>query len=162
MDNGTLFMFYRGKKWIKKPFVYDAIQQVTVDNQYIQNAQISLLGQSAFILTQMTRTIISNATLADITATRRFLFKLKNSRGAEVYSSGGNNATQDMVLDNLIFGNGQFPVLMLPPIPFEPSGSIQFEIQDLGVATANPYTIYFGYKGWLLLPEADKPGQGWG
>ena len=161
-DNGLLFMYFRGKKWVKKPFWYVSQQVINLNNQFIGNGQVSLLGTYPMILYYMTRTTILNATLVDQTATRRFLFKLKNSRADEVYSSGGNNSTQDLVLDNLIFGTGQFPIVLNPPIPFEPNGSIQYEIQDLGDGTANPYTIYFGFRGWLLMPEADRGRLGWG
>mgnify|MGYP000943655293 CR=1 FL=1 len=162
MTNDSLYFHFRGKRWVKKQWWYVNQQNLTTNGQFIMNGQISLLGQYPFLLTQLTRTTIVTASGADVTATQRFLFKLKNSRNDEVYSSGGNNSTQDLVMDNLIFGNGMFPITLNPAIPYEANGSLQFEIQDIGNAAANPYSIYFGFRGWLLMPEGDRVSLGWG
>ena len=83
-------------------------------------------------------------------AVRRFRFKLGNSDGATWYSASGVGGTTDRVLDTLIFGSGQFPFALIPPLFYSANANIQYEVED--VSNVVPYTIFFNFIGSYLLP----------
>ena len=97
---------------------------------------------------------------------RRFRFKLNNAEGSNWFFSGGLGVLDDRVVDTLCFGSGQFPYMLIPPIPVHASGSLIFEVEDMRplVDPLNqinpyfPYTIQFGFHGSLLI-LANKEGS---
>ena len=56
------------------------------------------------------------------------------------------------MIDSSCFGTGQFPFVLIPPIPYSAGANIMFEIEDLsGLA---PYTINISFHGSYLIPVA--------
>lgn len=147
--NGENFYIWQGKKYFKKWYIYRQRQEVTSANQYITDGVIALLGNNPFVLSTLSRTVVSSTGL-ELT-TFRFLFRLGTTRNTEWYSSGGVGSTQDEVIDTCIFGaNGSFPKIIRPNIVFEPNGAITYTVRDLGQG-ATPYSIHMAFEGWLLL-----------
>jgi hypothetical protein len=83
-----------------------------------------------------------------------------NAEGSTWFFSGGLGVFDDRIVDTLCFGSGQFPYMLVPPIPVHASGSLIFEVEDMRplVDPLNqinpyfPYTIQFGFHGSLLIP----------
>jgi hypothetical protein len=83
-------------------------------------------------------------------AVRRFRFRLGNSDGGIWYMNGGIGGTTERVLDSLVFGNGQFPYVLIPHIFYSASASIKWEIED--VSNSHDYTIFMAFYCTYLLP----------
>jgi hypothetical protein len=65
--------------------------------------------------------------------------------------NAGVGGTTDSVIDTLVFGNGQFPYVLDPPIPYTISATIRCTVEDI-LANGFPYTIFFGFQGAWLMP----------
>ncbi len=113
-----------------------------------QTPRIQLPGVADFWLKALTRETVA----AGASAARRFKFKFGNSDGSTWYSAGGIGGTTDRVIDTLIFGNGQFPFVVIPHIFYSASASMNMEVEDIGGAGLVPYTIYFAFHGSYLIP----------
>lgn len=111
----------------------------------VQRPSLVFPGVAPFWLKTLTRETV----VAGASAARRFKFKFGNSDGSTWYQSAGNNGTTDRVIDTLLFGSGQFPVVLTPYIYYSASGSIPMEIEDLSGVV--PYTIYFAFRGSYLI-----------
>ena len=136
-----------GKTYIKRPQFFTAQQTISSNNQVITGASVVLPGVADFLLEALTR--IVTVAGAPVT-TRPFRFKLGNSDGAVWYMSGGNGATNDRIVDSLIFGNGQFPFMLTPCLAYSRTGAINYEVED--ISGTNGQTIYFGFIGSYLIP----------
>ena len=111
-----------------------------------QNATLTLPGVANWWLKGLTReTVVSGASAA-----RRFLFRLGNSDGGTWYNSGGVTGADDKSLDTLMFGDGRFPVPVIPAIFYGENAGINMEIED--VSNNVPYDIYFTFHGSYLIP----------
>jgi hypothetical protein len=73
-----------------------------------------------------------------------------NTEGGVWYCGAGIGGVNDLVVDTLIFGNGQFPFPVIPSIIYESNASIMFEIQDISLTV--PYTISLCFEGTYLFP----------
>ena len=122
-----------------------------MNNQTIQ-ANVSLPGIYDFRLKGLTRDILDASNKSDL-VNYRFSCRIGNTDGDIRYAQGGIGSTTDLVLDTLMFGTGQFPYPVVPPIFYGKNASIILQLQDLtGAATGSPYTAVFGFHGSYLIP----------
>ena len=135
-----------GKSYIERPQFFPLDVAVTVAGQYLQNQRLNLPGLAPFRLKALTRQVIA----AGVAATNPFKFKLGNTEGGVWYCGAGIGGVNDLVVDTLIFGNGQFPFPIIPSIIYESNASIMFEIQDISLSV--PYTISLAFEGTYLFP----------
>lgn len=142
-----------GKDYIERVQIFP--QDVLVEDalQVLLNQRLVLPGVADFLLKGLTRTIISVSEGPIVPWLPTFKFKLGNTDGSVWYTSAGNGGTNDRVVDNLMFGDGQFPFAVIPPIHYGRSASILFEVEDLGVVTTD-YTISFAFHGSYLIPAS--------
>jgi hypothetical protein len=61
----------------------------------------------------------------------------------------------DRVFDQLAFGTGQFPFLIVPPQPVTANSSFVYEVED--VTGIVPYTIHIAFHGSYLIPTVTQP-----
>ncbi len=137
-----------GKNYIERPQFFPLDLAVTVAGAYVQNQRLNLPGLAPFRLKALTRDTID----AGASVVHRFKFKLGNTEGGVWYAGASIGGTNDLVVDSLIFGNGQFPFPVIPSIIYESNASIMFEVQDLSLVV--PYTISFGFMGTYLFPAS--------
>ena len=156
-----------GKQYIERPQIFSLELPITQANQVYTNQRLTLPGIADFLLKGLTRDILSPpgplGPHPDQSRDRRFRFRLVNAEGSTWFFSGGLGIFDDRVVDALCFGSGQFPYMLIPPIPVHASGSLIFEVEDLGIFGNQPveplyypYTIHFGFHGSLLIPPASK------
>lgn len=139
-----------GKTYTKRHQVIPLVVQITTQATVPLN--LTLPGIAMFMLRGLTREVIATVSaVVTPVVDRRFLFRLGNSDGSIWYSQAGVGGTTDAVVDTLMFGNGQFPYVLDPFIPFNESASIRLEITD--ITNVLPYTIYFAFQGAWLLPS---------
>ena len=135
-----------GKAYVERWQLFNKRVTVTAALS-LNNATLTLPGVANWWLKGLTReTVVSGASAA-----RRFLFRLGNSDGSTWYNSGGVTGADDRTLDTLMFGDGRFPVPIIPAIFYGENASINMEIQD--VSNNVPYDIYFTFHGSYLIPE---------
>lgn len=137
-----------GKDYIERVQSFPVELTVTVALSVITQQRVALPGVANFLLKALARETV----IAGVPTVRRFRFKLGNSDGSTWYSAAGNGGTTDRVLDSLIFGSGQFPYALTPPIFYSANSSINFEVEDVGGVAGVPYTIFMHFIGSYLLP----------
>ena len=135
-----------GREYVERYQCFPAQLTVTVGLAVMPNLSVVLPGIAGFLLKGLTRQVVA----AGAVAANLFRFRFGNSDGSVNYIGGGVGAVSDRVVDTLIFGNGQFPFPLIPPVFYTPTGSLLYEVEDL--SNAVPYTIYFGFHGSFLLP----------
>ena len=139
-----------GKTYIKRPQEYPFVRLAMASNGAIDTStRLTLPGIADFMLTYLKRDTL----VAGVSAARRFLFRYGNSDGNLWYTFGGIGGTTDRVLDNLIFGNGQFPYALPAPIIFSASANIMMEFQDIS-NLGGTYDIYLAFGGVSLIPAS--------
>jgi hypothetical protein len=138
-----------GQQYVERLQVFNFQIAVASNGQQITQ-YLTLPGVADFLLKGLTRDTVTSGASTNT----RFLFKLGNSDGSIWYMAGGVGGTTDLVLDSLIFGNGQFPYPVIPGIFYSASASIQMQFQD--VSNAAPYTIYGAFHGTYLLPVSSS------
>lgn len=136
-----------GRNYLKQPQWFPFQKAVTVNLETDTTQRLILPGSYPFMLQYLTREVLD---AAGAPATRRFLYRFGNSDGNVWYAQGGVGGTSDRVMDNLIFGNAQFPGALPVPIIYQPNASIQMEFQD--VSNNAPYVIHLGFWGVYLKP----------
>ena len=136
-----------GKTYIQREQDFP-LKVTTAGNQTLVNSTLVLPGTADFWLKALEREVLV-AGVAD--STKRFLFRLGNSDGSTWYQSGGVGGTTDLVVDTLMFGNGQFPYVLDPYIFYGASGAIKLQYQPL---TNDVYDIYFMFRGAYLIPTS--------
>ena len=136
-----------GVDYIERVQTFPAELTVTVGGS-ITPGRVSLPGVANFLLKALARVNVA----ALVPAVRLFRFRLGNSDGATWYTAGGIGGTTDRVLDPLIFGTGQFPYVLTPPIFYSANASIQWEVEDVSGGAGVPYTIFMAFIGSYLLP----------
>ena len=137
-----------GQSYIERAQVFPVDINVTQNLQILTQQRVTLPGVANYLLKGLTREV----TVAGVSSDRRFKFRLGNSDGTTWYIAGGIGATTDRVVDTLIFGTGQFPYAIIPPIPFSAGANIVFEIEDL--SAQSPYVINIAFHGSYLIPVA--------
>lgn len=166
-----------GVQYIERPQVFAWKVTIEVAFQRLQNQAITLPGESNFLLKALTRDSVAQAPLVGTSVPigsqdRRFQFRLNNAQGSSNYLTGGLGILNDPVVDTMCFGNGQFPYLLIPPIPFAANASMIFEVTDMGFGvppmipppppgdiyyfTYYPYDIHFAFQGSYLIPAAGQ------
>lgn len=148
-----------GLRYMEVPQTFGETVEITSQFQVFTNQRLTLPGVANFLLKGLAR---------DVTGPRHglippppfgsaqeaFRFKLSNAEGATWFFSSGLGIFDDRVFDTLCFGSGQFPFPLIPPIPVHASGSLVYEVEDMGFrASVNyPYTIHLAFIGAYLLP----------
>lgn len=135
-----------GVKYIPRKQTFPAEVTVSVANSIQSQLRLVIPGTYNFILKGLMRDTVA----AGASVSRRFKFKFGNTDGATWYSQGGVGGTTDRVLDNLIFGNAQFPGVVIPGIYYDKNAAIMYEVEDISATV--PYTIYLGFEGIYLIP----------
>jgi hypothetical protein len=135
-----------GKSYIERPQFFPLDVAVVTAGVYLQNQRLNLPGLAPFRLKALTREV----TTGGVSSANRFKFKMGNTEGGVWYCGAGIGGVNDLVVDTLIFGNGQFPFPVIPSIIYESNASIMFEIQDISLTV--PYTISLCFEGTYLFP----------
>lgn len=135
-----------GVKYIERTQVFPVDINITVNNQVLTSQRLVLPGVAPFVLKKLTRETLA----AGVIAARRFKFKFGNTDGGVWYSAAGTGGANDRVVDTLIFGSGQFPYRLVPPVFYSSSANITYEIEDLSANV--PYTISLAFHGAYLIP----------
>lgn len=148
MANGVAYGTVQigGKTYIQREQDFP-LKVTTAGNQNLVNTTLVLPGTADFWLKALEREVIQ----AGASAAFRFLFRLGNSDGSTWYQSGGVGGSTDLVVDTLIFGNGQFPYVLDPYIFYGASGAIKIQFQPL---TNDVYDIHFMFRGAYLIPTS--------
>lgn len=136
------------QQYIERAQIFPVTIDISTSLQLFTQQRVTLPGVANFLLKGLTREV----TVAGISAQRRFRFRYGNSDGTTWYIAGGIGATTDRVVDTSVFGTGQFPYAIIPPIPFSAGANIMFEIEDL--SGLPPYTINLAFHGSYLIPVA--------
>lgn len=135
-----------GVRYIERVQSFPVDVNVTVGLSVLLNQRVVLPGVAPFLLKSLTRETIA----ANVIAARRFRFKFGNTDGGVYYTAAGVGGANDRVVDTLIFGNGQFPYLLVPPVFYSSSANILFEFEDL--SNVVPYTTHITFHGSYLIP----------
>jgi hypothetical protein len=147
-----------GQQYIERPQIFCLELVVNQPYEVFTNQRLTLPGVADFLLKGLTRD--SQITGFSISSDLRFRFRITNAEGSTSFLSGGLGIFDDRIIDTCCFGTAQFPYPLIPPIPVHASGSLIFEVEDLGFyqpAPPNPsypYTIRFGFHGSYLIPLA--------
>jgi hypothetical protein len=152
-----------GVSYIERPQIFPYEVTVTSSGQVITNLRLTMPGVANFLLKGLARDCTRPG--APASQDRRFRFRMWNTQGSVWYFSGGLGIFDDRVVDALCFGSGQFPFPLIPPVPINSSGTMFFEIEDMGLDALGPlagagvtvqnyvpYTIYFAFHGSYLIP----------
>ena len=126
------------------------------------NQALTLPGVANFLLKGLTRDITQLPGVPNL-GVQNFRFRMINSEGTTWFSTGGLGVFDDRAIASMCFGSGQFPFPLIPPVPIHSTGTVVYEVEDLGFlpAPANyPYTIHFGWQGSYLFPAEDAPTRG--
>lgn len=151
-----------GVDYIERPQVFCLEVYIAERYQTYTNLRLTLPGVADFLLKGLTRDTLIPPGIPDPThpqnQDRRFRFRVLNGEGSTWFFSGGLGLFDDRVIDTLCFGSAQFPYPLIPAVPVHASGSLIFEIEDLGVFGGSndpdyyPYTIYLAFHGTYLIP----------
>jgi hypothetical protein len=140
-----------GNRYLERWQIIPFQQLINVNNQVVQ-ANVSLPGIYDFRLKALTRDILDADNLSNL-VDYRFRCRIGNTDGDIRYSQGGVGSITDRVLDTLMFGTGQFPYPVVPPIFYGKNASIILELEDLtGNAAEANYTIVMAFHGAYLIP----------
>jgi len=142
-----------GRQYLERWQIIPIQQAMTTDSQAV-TLRVPLPGVYDFRMKGLTRDILdsSDHNKSDLT-TFRFSVRFGNTDGDVRYSQGGLGSTTDQVLDTRIFGTGQFPYPVIPPIYYGKNAAIILDLTDLtGNATSAPYLIVMAIHGSYLIP----------
>jgi hypothetical protein len=141
-------------------FVTEAVINAPFD--VLTNQRLTLPGVANFLLKGLTRD--STHPGDPDSEPERFRFRLINSEASTWFFTGGLGIFDDRAVDSLCFGSGQFPFPIIPPVPVHATGSLLYEVEDLGLRpnlpTLFPYIIHFGFHGAYLFPPDQISTQG--
>lgn len=138
-----------GKQFMERPQYFPQDISITVNGQVLTSQRLVLPGVAPFRLKQLNRTVIKNNAVVT-NGTCPFKFKFGTTEGGVWFAQAGAGGTNDRVVDTNIFGTGQFPGALVPPIYYDATSSITFEIED--ISNNQPYTISLGWVGCYLIP----------
>jgi hypothetical protein len=134
-----------GQKYVERPKFYSLIVPIANNGQRV-STRLVLPSVALFWLKTLTRDVIAGGA----SVSRRFGFRFGNTDGGIWYISGGVGSTNDYIIDTLIFGDGQFPFVLVPHIIYSPAANITIEVVD--ISNNAPYDIHMGFGGSDLLP----------
>lgn len=141
-------------------FVTEVI--ISAPSQVITNQRLTLPGVADFLLKGLTRDF-SVAGNPD-SEPDNFRFRMINSEGTTWFTTGGLGVFDDRAIDDMCFGSGQIPFPLIPPVPIHSTGTIVYEVEDLGfrqnLPAHFPYTIHFGWQGSYLFPAEEAATKG--
>lgn len=139
-----------GKQYLERYQVFVMDVTIPVQNAAFVNQQFTLPGVAPFLLKGLTRDITEPGNPNSVDEI--FLFRLQNG-------IGGLAIFDDRVVSNLCFGSAQFPFPLIPPVKIEATGSLIFDVIDLGFRAAPnyPYIVHLAFQGTYLF---DYNGQG--
>lgn len=143
---GTLTIDNR--QWIERYQEIPFQTAITASLEIQRDKRVALPGIAPFLLKALKMQTLVTATGA--AATRIFKWKFGNTDGGIWYSQAGIGGTNDRIISSLIFGTGQFPKVLTPPILYQANASIPMEFEAM-TADAD-YTIYLSFEGSLLFP----------
>jgi len=104
--------------------------------QSLENLVITLDSDAPFRLLQRVRT-----------STGAFRFRMTNTEGAWMHSSGRNSGSStEKIRDANFFGTAQLPGLFLAPMLFKPGGIIKYDLEDVSNATNAIQIVFSGVK----------------
>jgi hypothetical protein len=138
-----------GQDYVERAQVFPAIVNITTNNQILIAQRVVLPGVANFLLKGLTRETVD---ALGFSQALRFRFRLGNSDGGTWYISAGIGEPNDRVIDTAVFGTGQFPFVLIPPIPYSAGANITYEIED--VSGQAPYVINLAFHGSYLIPVA--------
>lgn len=141
-----------GQQYVERFQLFVADVTVSQPKQVFTNQRLTLPGIANFLLKGLCRDITQPG-LPD-SQDEAFRFRLYNSEGTTWYFAGGLGVFDDRVFDNLCFGSGQFPYMLVPPVPVHASGSLIYELEDMGFRSIGdyPYIVHLGFVGAYLIP----------
>jgi len=138
-----------GKNYMERPQYFPQDITVSSNGQVLLSQRLVLPGVAPFRLKQLNRTTIkSNAVVTN--GSCPFKFKFGTTEGGVWFAQAGAGGTNDRVVDSNIFGTSQFPGTLCPPIYYDATSSITFEIED--ISNNSPYTIALVWTGAYLIP----------
>lgn len=150
-----------GQDYIERHQVFVLDVLVSTQFQVLTNQRLTLPGVANFLLKGLTRDF-SNLAFGPDSEQNFVRFRLVNFEGTTWFTTGGLGIIDDRVFDPLCFGTGQFPFPLIPPIPIHSTGSLIFEVEDLGARPTQfyPYTLHLGFHGTYLFPPEDVSTKG--
>lgn len=166
MPNGWGVITLDGVEYIETPRVFTLPVTLTTSNQLVSNIPFTLPGVAPFLLKGLAREIISRDEAFRIgSEDRRFRFRIYGSQSAPWFFTSGLGITDDRVVDTTIFGSGQFPFPLIPPVPVPANGTLFIDIEDMGFQDPIqtwyfPYTVHLVFHGTYLIPTQDQGSRG--
>ena len=160
---GTLYgaITLDGIQYIERHQVFVTEVLISAPFQVVTNQRLTLPGVANFLLKGMTRDFTTPPLPPE--TPENFRFRMINSEGTTWFTTGGQGVSDDRAVDDMCFGSGQFPFPLIPPVPIHSTGTIVYEVEDLGIfpiPALYPYTIHFGWQGSYLFPAEDAPTRG--
>ena len=149
-----------GVQYIERFQIFADQVTITQPFQVITNLRLTMPGVANFLLKGLARMVtIPPSSIGN--PERRFRFRMIGQEASAWFFSSGLGVFDDRVYDNICFGSGQFPYMLIPPVPIHATGSLIYEIEDSGIGTNIeityvPYTIYLAFIGSYLIP-ANEP-----
>ena len=137
-------------QYIERAQIFPQDFTVSVNFQISTGQRVTLPGVANFLLKGLSRETTTNG----VSSNQRFKFRLGNSDGMTWYFAGGLGSTTERVIDTSCMGTGQFPYVLIPPIPYSAGANIMFEVED--VSGNAPYVINFAFHGSYLIPVASS------
>ena len=152
-----------GLSYIERPQLFVMDVPITAPNAVLPGQRLTLPGVADFLLKGLSQ-ISLYGNFPNQTRSGVFRFRLNNAEGTTWFFTGALGVFDDRVFSPLCFGTGQFPFPLIPPVPVHASGSLVFDIEDVGVSPPGvvyPYTIHLGFHGAYLIPATGAgAGQG--
>ena len=150
-----------GQQYIERHQVFVVDVVITTQFQILTQQRLTLPGVANFLLKGLTRDY-SNLAFGPDSEQNFTRFRLSNSEGTTWFFTGGLGIIDDRVIDTLCFGTGQFPFPLIPPIPVHATGSLIYEVEDLGFRQTQfyPYTMHLGFHGTYLFPPEEASTKG--
>lgn len=153
-----------GQQYVERYQLFVQDHVITAPFQVLTNLRLTMPGVANFLLKGLVRDFTNAQGLPD-SINNDFRFRLVGSEGTTWFLTGGLGVFDDRAIDANCFGSGQFPFPLIPPIPVHGTGSLIYEIEDIGFyATSHPefypITIHLGFVGNYLFPAEDAPTKG--
>jgi hypothetical protein len=148
-----------GRDYIERFQLFVVEIEIREQKQVLLNQRLTLPGVANFLLKGLCQHV--DKPRFGVNEFDLYRFRLVNTEGSVWYFSGGMGIFDDRALSWNCFGTGQFPYPLVPPVPVQASGSLIYEVEDLGnrLFLYYPYFIRLGFVGAYLIPagEAGNP-----
>lgn len=149
-----------GQSYVERVQVFTSVRTITTAGQTLTSVPVTLAGVAPFLLKGLSRDILATETGQPglYSRDRRFRFNLRNSQASTWFFTGGLWIFDDRAIDSMCFGSGQFPYMLVPPVPVPANGTMFYDVEDLALADPGdldyyPYTIFFSFHGTYLYPS---------